>query len=288
MDNQVPINSDTVEGLKILLVEDGEVNTELAMDMLHMLGFTVEHANNGQQALELYDNSQHALILMDIEMPGIDGYETCRQLRHIESDQHKVPVPVIALTAYSATVCNKKCFACGMNDLLTKPFTISALRAILNKWLCLQTIATTETRGPDLDDTCVSDNYYNDKNESTILNHVALKSLKRRQDQDRHKSDLLTRIIHTYLEQSSRLLEELMSATPSADIETIKRVSHTLKSSSINVGADGLSELCRRIELQCNNGIIEKTLISQIYTDFPVVRDALNEILTSGGQEPVM
>lgn len=265
----------TTNSAKILLVEDNLVNCEVAVDMLESLGFNVDTANNGQLALDLYHKNQYALILMDCEMPVMDGFVTTGQIKKIETEQQRFPTPIIALTAHATSGAREKCISSGMDDFLSKPFSMSALHSMLNKWLL---ISSTEVTG-DLADNQNAGPYHNsnkDRIGSAILDYEVLNKL--RVKQKKAGTDLVDRVISVYLEQSSSLLDDLMEAGRKADVEAVRVISHTLKSSSVNVGATGLSELCRKVEHHCEQGQIENSLVQQIHKNFSEVKKALIDV----------
>ena len=118
-------------GRRVLLVEDTEMNRQLARILLHKLGWEVDEAHNGQQALEALDRATYDLVLMDCMMPVMDGYEACRRLRAREAAQGLARTPVIALTASAIDGDRERCLEAGADDYLTKPFTFAAFSAAL-------------------------------------------------------------------------------------------------------------------------------------------------------------
>lgn len=254
---------------QILLVEDNEINTEVTIDMLEMLGFSVDHAANGKLALELYDKNQYALILMDCEMPLLDGYDTTREIRKINYVRNQLRIPIIALTAYTEAEVVDRCIDSGMSDHLSKPFTMSGLQAIVNKWLEPGNVGVAAQQPGN------TKPEFSYRNEADILDSAVIDKLRMRKE----NASFLCRIVTIYLDQSIGLLEELNASSSSANIEVTKRIAHTLKSSSMNVGAIRLAELCRKTEALCHQGEIENSLIEQINTDFSDVELALNNVL---------
>jgi PAS domain S-box-containing protein len=119
---------------RILLAEDNLVNREVAIAMLEELGFEVVAAENGQHAIDQYFATKPDLVLMDGQMPELDGYEATRRLRRYEQDSG-VHVPIVAMTADAFPEDRKKCAHAGMDDYLAKPFTIENLNEILGRWL---------------------------------------------------------------------------------------------------------------------------------------------------------
>src|SRR5262245_22958287 len=105
-------------GKRALVVEDYFVNQEVTQDILELMGVDVEVAENGKEALELYQKEKYDLIFMDIQMPEMDGYQTTREIRRAEKDTH---VPIIALTAIALSGDREKCLEAGMDDYISKP-----------------------------------------------------------------------------------------------------------------------------------------------------------------------
>jgi len=117
--------------LRILLVEDNQVNQLVASSLLKKLGHRVEHAENGQRALEALRNRRYDLILMDCQMPVMDGYEATRAIRNNPEWQN---LPVIAVTANVMQGDREDCLASGMNDYITKPYRREDLKAVIRRW----------------------------------------------------------------------------------------------------------------------------------------------------------
>lgn len=118
----------------ILLVEDYEPNVLVATSMFHNFGYHYEVARNGQEAIERFASGKYSAVLMDVEMPVMDGYETTRQIRRIEKENSAPPIAIVAMTAHAMKGDREKCMAAGMNDYIAKPFSPHQLQAVLNKY----------------------------------------------------------------------------------------------------------------------------------------------------------
>ena len=118
---------------KILLVEDNKINQLLAVKILEKLSFNVEIAENGQLAVEAFESGTYDLILMDCQMPVLDGYEATKQIRLLE--KNKASTPIIGLTANAMKGDREACIDSGMNDYVTKPIDVKFLQNTLAKWL---------------------------------------------------------------------------------------------------------------------------------------------------------
>ena len=122
----------TKQEFRILVVEDHFINQEMICEMLKRLGYLVDTANNGQEALNCMTENLYDVILMDLQMPEMDGYEATRIIRE---DKAKHRIPIIALTANHVKADLERCLESGMNGYLTKPFELEDLNAILKKHL---------------------------------------------------------------------------------------------------------------------------------------------------------
>jgi CheY-like chemotaxis protein len=119
----------------VLLVEDSNLNQKVALTILKRLGITASVANNGKEALEELKKQSFDLVLMDVQMPVMDGYEATRILRSSSFESLNRETPVIAMTAYAMKGDREKCLESGMNDYTTKPITIVSLANIIARWL---------------------------------------------------------------------------------------------------------------------------------------------------------
>ena len=119
--------------VRLLLAEDNEVNQIVALSQLEALGYPVDAVSNGIEVLEALDRSTYDLVLMDCQMPELDGYETTRRLRRLDTSYRDLPV--IAVTAHAMKGDREKCLAAGMNDYIAKPFQQKELISVLDRWL---------------------------------------------------------------------------------------------------------------------------------------------------------
>ncbi|WP_170270545.1 ATP-binding protein [Heliorestis acidaminivorans] len=124
------------QSIRILLVEDNLINQRLVTCQLKKLGYQVDSVFNGQEALQALLKHRYHLILMDCQMPVMDGYETTRKIRHLE--QGESHIPIIAITARAMNGDRDECIDSGMDDYLSKPFNVQQLKERLDKWLALE------------------------------------------------------------------------------------------------------------------------------------------------------
>lgn len=118
----------------ILLAEDDLLNQEVTVEMLELIGCLVKVVENGHELLDVITNTRFDLILMDCEMPKMDGFQVTKKIRHREFSTGR-HVPVIALTAHALNGYKEKCLLAGMDDYLSKPFSLQQLKEIVWRWI---------------------------------------------------------------------------------------------------------------------------------------------------------
>jgi CheY-like chemotaxis protein len=125
----------TQEKIPVLLAEDNLLNQELVREFLSDTPFDVTITDNGQRAVEAFQQQRFDIVLMDCQMPIMDGYDACRAIRNFESNRALPRIPIIAITANAVVGDREACIAAGMDDYLTKPFGGDALLSVIAKWL---------------------------------------------------------------------------------------------------------------------------------------------------------
>ncbi len=278
-DGQVP-DGDSTEttcmlfDAQVLLAEDNPVNREVALNMLENLGCRTEVVDSGREAVEAVFRKRFDLILMDCQMPEMDGYEATRAIRRKEETEvgAGTRLPIVALTAHAMEGDRENCLAVGMDDYLTKPFTQGQLAAMLGRWL-----EGTPTRGADslTGDPRDGQGSFETEPGEVRIDPKALDAIRAIEQQG--KPDLLVKVINIYLENSLQLLEALRRAASQGDAENVKRQAHSLKSSSANVGALRLSALCKDLEKADNGFSAEEIdrMVGRIEEEYTSVREDL-------------
>ncbi|MFT3754407.1 MAG: ATP-binding protein [Pseudoxanthomonas sp.] len=251
------------EPSRLLLVEDNPVNRAVAEKLLAVLGYRCDLADNGEVALEKMLANDYGLVLMDCQMPVLDGYATTRRWRRIEAQRNdNARLPIVAMTANAMAGDRQRCLEAGMDDYLSKPVSREQLGECLQRWLAKNKSATPPPAKSTIEQAIIaaaSDTHApTAANRTTttslpVLDHAMLDEL--------HEiaGDETARIVALFLEDAPRLIAELEKASTSAepDLDAMREAAHTLKSSSANVGAMALSAAAKRIEL----GARAKTLI---------------------------
>jgi two-component system sensor histidine kinase/response regulator len=257
---------------RVLLVEDNPVNQEVALRMLEMLGCDAEVAEDGLQALTAVSSKAFDLVLMDCQMPEMDGFQATTAIRQHEQRSKGDPhIPIIALTANAMEGDRERCLAVGMDDFLSKPFTKDQLQALLKQWLPKST--TTPEKGISVDAPLLAAlNATEDSTARTsVLDPSALDRIKALQQAG--KPDILLNLFDQYLENSPRLLNSLKTAVENNNPETVRMAAHSLKSSSANIGAMETFELCKTLETMADMKQTKKAvgLLSEVEKSYESV-----------------
>jgi CheY-like chemotaxis protein/HPt (histidine-containing phosphotransfer) domain-containing protein len=233
----------------VLVAEDNPVNQEVIVAYLATLGCRTDVVTTGVEVLSAVARSSYDLILMDCQMPDMDGLEATKQLRLQERQQHQPHrTPVIAVTANAFGGERERCLAAGMDDYVSKPFKHAELREILQHWLDLErSQGETGHALGDVAGALAEDHGSDLELEGGLLDEKALDDIRKLQKQG--APSLLDKIIKLYLETSPKLLETLHDTiAEDRSARSIREAAHGLKSCSVNLGATRLAALCGDIE----------------------------------------
>ncbi|WCE28715.1 response regulator [Vibrio sp. SCSIO 43137] len=223
----------------ILLAEDNPVNQEVALIMLESCGLKVTLAENGEQACELAAKQHFDLILMDIQMPVMDGLTATQKIREAEAEKRENRLlPVIALTANAMEGDMERCIESGMNGYLSKPFTIEQLVETVEPWLSGAVSKSAKQDEQDAPPRPVDP--------QALEKIVALKP--------EQAEILIDKVVGIFLTTLEKTRGRLNGYQAEDNTEELRSLAHSLKSSSANVGALQLSSLCRQLEEAASAG----------------------------------
>ncbi|MEP6925174.1 MAG: response regulator [Pyrinomonadaceae bacterium] len=249
----------------ILVVEDNAVNQQVIKLQLERMGFTIDSAYNGKEALTALKRNTYSLVLMDCQMPEMDGYEATRAIRSFENGARRTPV--IAVTANAMQGEREKCLAAGMDDYITKPLRKEALKEVLDRWLnqAADTVNSVE----------------NSNGDGSPADLIDLSSLREVTD---NEPEMMTQIVNLYLQQTREQLDILAKAVESKNADEIYRIAHKCLGSSATCGITSmiaplteLEEMGR--ERKCENAAQKLLLLNGVYRRLePVLEKILNEI----------
>ena len=233
---------------RILLVEDNLVSQEVGIMMLKTLGCVIAVAEDGSVAVRLASEERFDLILMDCQMPVMDGFAATAAIRAREaavkrssSDTAPPRIPIIALTANAIKGDDEQCLVAGMDDYLTKPYSRQQLAKVLERWLrpngpAAASAEATREAGVSME-----------QSDEDLIDPAPLAMI--RQLQQPGTDDVAARVVQTYCADAPKLIERMKESLQSADAETLRRAAHSLKSSSASVGVKRVASLSKEVEI---------------------------------------
>ena len=271
---------------RVLLAEDNPVNVEVARAMLESLGLETHCATNGQEALHAVHEGGWDAVLMDCQMPVMDGFAATGEIRRQEREMGRArTLPVIAITANALQGDREACLAAGMDDYLSKPFTQQQLAAVIGRWVALPVLA---------------ERHHDDEAELALdfappppppsppplpppqndpVDRAALENIRAL---SRDAGDaLVQKVINAYVGDTPRHLQALRQALTTRDAESLRRIAHGLKSASANIGAARLAAACRDLEQLGRGGSVDGAapLLAEMEREFHSVRQSLHAML---------
>jgi PAS domain S-box-containing protein len=220
-------------GKRLLLAEDVVVNQVIAVDLLSGAGYRVDVVQDGQEAVAAVRGNDYDLVLMDLHMPGVDGFEAARHIRRLAGG--KSAIPIVALSADAMAGVREKCLEAGIDDFLTKPFDVETLFATVERW----TAGVAQESGERKEDAPV---------EAPILDQERLAKLEQAMSPTGFRT-----LLDGWLGGATERLEKIARSAAAGDLETLKREAHAMISTAGGVGAARLSAIARDLEQACVN-----------------------------------
>lgn len=262
---------------KVLLAEDNEVNRILALALLESFGVEARAVDNGREAVALLRSRGFDLVLMDCQMPDMDGFQATEAIRRYEAANDLPRLPVVALTANAVRGDREKCLVAGMDDYLAKPYSGEQLANVLARWLPaaeqkdISAVETLSAVPPAPTFTPLP--------APSPINLVVLDKV--RAISPASGQILVRRLIDAYLSNTPPLLHRLTQALADEDPSASAQAAHALKSSSINVGAETLGALFHALEQHGRAGDIVacRALTADVDREFAQVKASLEKVL---------
>ncbi len=232
-----------LRGTPILLAEDNAINQQIAREILEDAGLLVEIANNGEEAVELAAGGRFKAILMDIQMPEMDGYEATRKIR---SDPRYRNLPIVAMTANSMGGVRERCLQAGMNDYVTKPIDIERLLAVLAT--CLK---STQPVTPSKGDDSPSDNLSEIKSQQgddPLPDNLPGVNIAAGVKRLRGNRRLYRKLLLNFYQDYRTVNEQIRDALAQGDRDKVHSLAHTLNGAAGNLSADDLQRVAMQLE----------------------------------------
>jgi signal transduction histidine kinase/CheY-like chemotaxis protein len=265
---------------RVLLAEDNPVNVEVAKAMLESLGIEATCARNGQEALDAVRAGAFDAVLMDCQMPVMDGFAATAAIRRHERESGRArTLPVIAITANALQGDREACLAAGMDDYLSKPFTQQQLAAVIGRWVPVPMAATTHHEDMPLRAPPRLPPESSEVIQRDAVNRTALENIRAL---SRDGGDaLVQKVVAAYMGDTPRHLATLRQAIAGEDPGSVRRVAHSLKSASANVGAAHLAALCKELEMlgRAESVLGADRILTDMEREFQSVRQSLHAML---------
>ncbi|HLK10011.1 MAG TPA: response regulator [Candidatus Binatia bacterium] len=252
-----------LEGLRILLAEDNPVNQKVARRMLEKWGCRVDAVDDGRAALTAWEAGAYDVVLMDVQMPGMDGYEATAEIRRREggSGRH---TPVVAMTAHAMQGDEERCLAAGMDGYVAKPVKPEALAAALSRW-GLGASASPAAAAPA---------------------QQAVFDAERLEELCGTDADFRREVLQDFLALAPQLLARIDASIAAGDHGDVERASHSLKGSSRTLGAAALGAVCGELEILGREGALDaaRAALERAREAFTRLRAALHVYVPDGEQ----
>jgi two-component system sensor histidine kinase/response regulator len=256
------ISRSGADHIRILVAEDNIVNQRVALRQLEKLGYAADAVANGVEVLDALERIQYDVVLMDCQMPEMDGYEATREIRKREGDSRHTTV--IAMTANALGGDRERCLEAGMDDYVSKPVKRETLAEAIERW----TVRSPRHQPADVIEPASA-------NPGNVIDSSVISEL--RGLQSSADPDFFNHLIDLFLEETPRRLAAIKDAVARADAKALAHEAHALKGSSAHLGATRIAALCEILEEQGRSGAAVGgiALASVLEEEFARVRNAL-------------
>jgi two-component system sensor histidine kinase/response regulator len=231
---------------RVLLAEDNLVNQRVAAKMLEKVGCTVDIAGNGVLAMEALANAHYDLVLMDCQMPEMDGFEATAAIREREGDGPRVPI--IAMTANAMAGDRERCLAAGMDGYLSKPVRADDLTAVISEWL--PAAGSAEADGVATAD--VPELTPAEEDDQTLIDRDQLRTL--RELDGGGSSSFVLELVDAFIDEGGEEIAQVRAAVLAGDANALVRSAHRLKGSALNMGCGALAQTAESLESMGRRG----------------------------------
>jgi CheY-like chemotaxis protein len=273
---------DALHGAQVLLVEDNEVNQELAAEILGEAGVQVTLANNGQEAVDWVHRAAFDAVLMDWQMPVMDGFEATRTIR---ADPRFADLPILAMTANAMEGDREKCLAVGMNDHISKPIAVDRLLEALVHWVRPRPAAAVDGTqdmlfAPEAEAAAAPTGTADSPPDPAALPGVDMSSALRRLDQSLPR---YYKLLERFVENQADAVDAMRRALSNDALDEAHRRAHNLKGLAANIGADRLAQDAQAVEQAIRLGERDRldALLQRLAGQLPQLLTAITRVLAS-------
>jgi len=273
---QENIQKTITDGSRILVVEDNNINQEVVKELLAPYGFIIDIQNNGIKAIEAVKNNKYDAVLMDMQMPEMDGFEATRI---ILQNQNNKNLPIIAMSAHSQEDEINKCIKAGMRDYLKKPINEYDLINILAKWIKNKNIKLKNI----------------EKNQKNIVleekyNNLSNINIKKTLRMLGGNKNLLQKMMNQFINDFNNVDQNIRDYINNNEVEKAFRMAHTLKGIANQLGAESVFTISEKIEKNLKNNIVKniEILLLKLKNNLVPVFNSINQYLKSETKEEIL
>lgn len=258
----VTVRSPTSSSRRLLLAEDNVVNQKVALALLGKIGYEADVVNNGAEAVEALAKFPYAAVLMDCQMPRMDGYEATAEIRKRQKGSGHVPI--IAMTAAAMMGDKEKCLAAGMDDYLSKPVTLNELQATLGRWV-----------GPSEETVMPREHPGAPNGSKEAIDPARIEEL--RAVTGEGKRDAFLTLAEIFRADGRARLSGIREAIAKDDIAAVAKDAHALRGAAGNLGAMNLADRCKDLEQLASSGSLggSQDLLEKLEAEHQRVEEAL-------------
>jgi PAS domain S-box-containing protein len=253
------------QNIRVLVAEDNVINQKVAIKLLDKLGYHADPVGNGREAVEALKMIPYDIVLMDVQMPEMDGFEATKMIRDSKSSVLNSDVPIVAMTAHAMKGDREKCLSAGMNDYISKPVQPDVIAAMIQKW--------------------TNSNSGNQKSRGYMMSRKDVRIFDQTSLLERVNGDveLFHEMIELFLEQTPKLINDLSTSVEAVDVVAVNHHAHSLKGSSKTIAANALAEVAFQMELASKKSTLEKSvdLMDKIKFEFDEFKQAVKSFRNS-------
>jgi two-component system, sensor histidine kinase and response regulator len=249
---------------RVLLVEDTEVNQAVAVAILAKLGYSADVAGNGREAVEAVAHAVYGAVLMDCQLPVMDGYQATAEIRRCKGIARHTPI--IAMTAAALQEDRERCLAAGMDDYIAKPVQVGEVKAVLSRWLGGEVTTRKVAGSAEL--------------AGDVLDPDRLAELGQL-DSAGNGSALFGTLVNWFLARVPAELADLRAAVQCGDSTAVACVAHRLKGAAGTLGSSGMVSLCEQLEVFASAGALPPAgdLLWRLEQEFDRVTSVLDAVV---------